>query len=385
MKKSIFIKFLRDTFKMFMIMALSVSAIVWVVQAVNYLDFVSEDGHGLLVYFKYTALNFPKIINRIIPFAFMISLFYQVLEYEKKNELLIFWINGITKKQFINVIVTYSFLITLFQVFLSAYVSPLSQHQAKQFIANSSNDFFPSLIKEGKFIDAIVDLTIFIESKDSDGNFKNIFLSNNFNLANKKKMLKKSEIIFAKNGILINGEKNRYFELLDGKIIRNDGSKIQEFTFEKIKYDLTEYTSSTNKFPKIQEAPSLFLIKCVYYKFTNKLKNVQDIRLGSKNYGCTEGGFKIILEEFLKRLFKPFYILLLGLIVSLLILRSKDQINYNRNKNFIFATSFFLIVISELSLRYSAQSITGTLFFIFFPLLIFITVYLFIYRKFGIS
>ena len=304
---------------------------------------------------------------------------------KKKNELLIFWINGITKKQFINVIVTYSFLITLFQVFLSAYVSPISQHKAKQFIANSTNDFFPSLIKEGKFIDAISGLTIFIESKNLDGNFKNIFLSNNFNAGNNKKTLKKSEIIYAKNGILINDEKSRYFDLLEGKIIRNDGSKIQEFSFEKIRYDLTEYTSNANKFPKIQEAPSLFLVKCVYYKFTNKLQDVKDIRLGSKNYGCTEGGFKIVLEEFLQRLFKPFYILLLGLIVSLLILKSKDQINYNRNKKFIFAASFILIVISELSLRYSAQSISGTLFFISFPLLIFITVYLFIYRKFGIS
>ena len=34
--------------------------IVWTIQAINYFDFVSEDGHGLKVYFLYTLLNFPK-------------------------------------------------------------------------------------------------------------------------------------------------------------------------------------------------------------------------------------------------------------------------------------------------------------------------------------
>ena len=122
MKKLIFLKFLKDTFKTFTIITLSIGTIVWVVQAVNYLDFISEDGHGLIVYFSYTLLNFPKIISRIIPFIFIISLFYQIIDYEKRNELLIFWVNGITKIKFINTIVIYSLVVTLFQIFLSAHV-----------------------------------------------------------------------------------------------------------------------------------------------------------------------------------------------------------------------------------------------------------------------
>ena len=53
----------------------SISLIVWVIQAVNFLDFVTEDGHGLMIYFKYTALNLPKIISRLVPIIFFISLF----------------------------------------------------------------------------------------------------------------------------------------------------------------------------------------------------------------------------------------------------------------------------------------------------------------------
>ena len=82
--------------------------IVWTLQAVNYFDFVSEDGHGLKVYFYFTLLNFPKIIHRIFPFIFFISLFYTIIRYEMNNQLNIFWMNGVNKIKFINVILIFS-------------------------------------------------------------------------------------------------------------------------------------------------------------------------------------------------------------------------------------------------------------------------------------
>jgi lipopolysaccharide export system permease protein len=54
MKKLIFRKFLLDAFFSFLVLIVSFSVIVWVIQAVNYLDFISEDGHGFKVYFLYT-------------------------------------------------------------------------------------------------------------------------------------------------------------------------------------------------------------------------------------------------------------------------------------------------------------------------------------------
>ena len=56
-------------------MCLVIGLIVWTLQAVNYFDYVVQDGHGLETYFIYTILNFPKIIHRIIPFIFFVHYF----------------------------------------------------------------------------------------------------------------------------------------------------------------------------------------------------------------------------------------------------------------------------------------------------------------------
>jgi lipopolysaccharide export system permease protein len=101
-KKLIFNKLFIDTLKFFLIITFSFGIIVWIIQAVNFLDFVTEDGHGLDVYFKYTLLNFPKILAELMPLMFFISLFYTLIRYEDNNELKIFWLIGIEKNYFVN-------------------------------------------------------------------------------------------------------------------------------------------------------------------------------------------------------------------------------------------------------------------------------------------
>ena len=74
MKKILFRKLLLDYMSFFLIALLSSSIIIWVFQAVNFLDIMIEDGRDYLVYFSYSMLNFPKIFSRLFPFVLYLSL-----------------------------------------------------------------------------------------------------------------------------------------------------------------------------------------------------------------------------------------------------------------------------------------------------------------------
>ena len=375
MKKLLFQKFLKDTFKFFLIICFSIGVIVWVVQAVSFLDFITEDGHGLNVYFSYTILNFPKIIHRILPFVFFISLFYQINQYEVKNELIVFWTHGINKLQFVNAILIYSLIFLLFQIFLGSYVSPLGQNEARSYIRNSNIDFFPALIKEGKFIDTVEKLTIFIGSKDESGNYKNVYLQESINLS-KSLETQETKTIYAKTGSLKNTPNSRYLELLDGEVIDKSNGKIDSFTFQKVDFDLTKYSSKTTTYPKIQELNIMVLVRCWYYSYSKKIKEFNDEYLN-----CEEGNMKPVAQEVSKRLFKPMYIPLLALLTSLIILKTKEDIRYDRYKIFLFLIVIFVIVISEISLRYVSNNSIGLLFFILFPIITFLITYIYLRMK----
>tara|TARA_B100000767_G_scaffold34636_1_gene29439 strand:- start:6966 stop:8105 length:1140 start_codon:yes stop_codon:yes gene_type:complete len=368
MKKLLFQKFLKDTTKFFIIIAFSIGLIVWVIQAVGFLDFVTEDGHGFYVYFKYTTLNFPKIIHRILPFVFFISIFYQITQYERKNELLIFWTNGVSKLNFINVIIVYAVLVALFQIILGGFISPKSQYEAKNFIKNSNIDFFPSLIKEGKFIDTVKNLTIFIEKKDEFGNYQNIFLNDNLDTTVGGGF--KNQVVYAKKGILYSDSKNRFFRLFDGHMINTNNNKTTTISFKKIDFNLSKYESKTTTTPKIQTLESKALIGCIYHD----LKNMKD-KFQHKYLLCNDKFIKDVKQELFKRFYKPIYLPLLALISSLLILMSKENQYYGHLKLTLFTFIFFIIIFSEMSLRYISYDQMGLVLFVSFPLLIFFLLY----------
>ena len=176
MKKLIFKKLAKDVFQFFLLVSISISLIVWVIQAVNYLDIVTEDGHGFKVYFLYTLLSLPKIFSKIFPFIYFISLFYIILKYENDNELIIYWTIGIKKIEFVNVLLKFSIFYLILQLLLTTLVVPMTLDKARSYIRDSNVDLFSSIVQEKKFIDTVKNLTIFVEEKNKNGELKNIFL-----------------------------------------------------------------------------------------------------------------------------------------------------------------------------------------------------------------
>ena len=370
MKKLLFTHFLKDTLFFFLLMSLSLGLIVWVIQAVNYLDFMTEDGHSFYVYFSYSVYNFPKIIHRILPFIFFVSLFYQINRYELKNELIIFWTSGVSRLQFVRVILSFSIFFFIFQIILGAYISPFSQDKARNFIRNSNVDFFPLLFQEGKFIDVVQNLTIYIESEKPVGVYNNIFLKeDNF----KDKNI--SKVIYAKNAVLRNNTGRRYLELNNGDVLNVGIFNTNNFSFEKIDFDLSQFTSKSTSFPKIQELNNSLLIKCFNHNLQGKTS-----RLESKIITCDKGSFKNVKEELFKRFYKPIYLPLLSLVTCLIFFTSKEDVKFTFYKYTIFLTGIMAIVISEITVKY-VSNISGLYLFILFPLFSIFSLYIFTYIK----
>ena len=192
MKKILFRKLLYDYIVFLFIALLSTTVVIWVFQAVNYLDIMIEDGRDYLVYINFSLLNFPKILSKIFPFILFFSIFYVTIKYELNNELMIFWNFGIHKIQIINFIFKVSILLTLIQIILTSIVVPKSQDMARSFLRSSSVNFFDNFIKPQRFNDTIKGVTIYSDKKDNEGNLKNLYLkkeldNNNFQITYAKK------------------------------------------------------------------------------------------------------------------------------------------------------------------------------------------------------
>ena len=367
MKKLIFKKLLFDITTFFLISSVTLGLIVWVIQAVNYMDFITEDGHSLGLYFKYTLLSLPKILSRILPFILFISVFYNLIKLENNNELLVYWTYGISKLKFINILFIFSLLFLIIQILLNIYVVPISLDKGRDYIKKSDLDFFPSLIKEKKFIDTVSDLTIFVDKINNKGELVNIFLKDQIED-------KESQIIHAKKGILQKQNGKNFLVLVDGEFINNLEGKVTNFSFKKTNFDLSKYSTKTTTYRKIQEVDIMVLINCLKNQYLKtSYTEVED-------FVCNNESLKNITQETLKRIFKPFYIPVICLIASLLIFVSKDSYAYSRIKIILFLFGIIALIASEISVRYSGLDNIKSLIFIGTPLIMIFIIYSIIFK-----
>ena len=376
MKKIAYKKLAKDCVNFFLLIIFTISVIIWVLQAVNYLDFVIVDGHGFLVYFKYTLLSFPKIISRIFPFAVFIAFSFILLRYENKNELVIFWNFGIKKIDFINFFIKFSIWFVLISLLLNAIITPFSQDKARSFIRSSNLDFFESILKPKKFIDVIENLTIYFDEKKENGELTKIFL-------NEKKDINNSQTTFAKTGTVNIKNDNRILTLYDGKSINNVDGKISEFKFSKTDYNISKFNSNTIMHQKTQEISTIDLIKCSLF-FKNSIENNNNAKILEIN-NCVFSNLENIYKQLYSRLVKPLYMTFLISISLLIILKSKSDHLYNINKFRMYLLAFLFIVFFESSSNLISVNLMQNLIVSILPLIFTLIIYLYFLIKLKVN
>ena len=287
MKKILFRKLLIDYLNFAFLSLISAGIVIWVFQAVNHLDIMIEDGRDYLVYLKFTLLNFPKIITKILPFVLFFSIFYVTNKYEVNNELIIYWNFGVSKIQVINFVFKVSILLMLLQIFLTSYIVPFSQDLARSFLRSSSVNFYGNFIKPKKFNDTIKGVTIYSDGKDENGILYNIYL---------KKEIDANEfqITYAKSGEFKEISKTPVLILYEGATISVKNREYSNITFSKSDFVLKNFETNTTTYKKTQEISSYKLIKCIinYYKFEVFLSEIEN---------CKYSNLENILKEFYKR------------------------------------------------------------------------------------
>ena len=380
MNKLIFRKFSLDILNFFLIASFSITFIVWIIQAVNLLDLVSDDGHSLKIYFYYVSLNLPKIFSKIIVFVFFISIFYVINKYNNSNELLVFWNNGIQKIKFINFILMFSLLFLIIQLALNLFIVPKSQNLGRLYIKESNIDFLPKLISEKKFINVMKNLTIFVEEYKKDGKLNKVYINENIDSS-------KSKIIVAENGRIIKKDNKYILRLFNGGITNINKDNAFTLNFSETDYDLSEFSTKTITHTKVQELDSIQMFLCLKEIFQNKKFNKDEKINKPESETCNGRTVKSLSEELYKRSVLPFYTLIISLIAASLVIEPRSKYFMKFHKLNLFLIGISVIIISQLSLKFFLNSMNILYLILFLPIILVILYYilLLIFTKFKLN
>jgi lipopolysaccharide export system permease protein len=367
LQNKIFQNFFKEIIRTFLIIVLGLSLIALTVRAVSFLKLVVDNGYSLYTYFQYSILNLFGIAPKFIPLAFLVAITIFILRHIDDSEFIILWSSGVKKIQIVNLFLFTSAVVLIFYLILSVFLTPIALNKSRQLLSQDKFNSFLPTVRAQQFSDSFKGFT-FIVGKKIENNIQKIFLHDTGN--NLKKLSANvsnvsSTVIVALNGTI---DKRRMI-LFDGQIIssKNNFEENEIIKFEQLNIDLSDLATTTIKQPKLQETSTLKLINCfVSSKVNSKI--------------CKEDAKKEILPILMRRIILPFYIPVVTLICSILLLRNQKL---NINKIFVFICSFVVLILTELIIRYTGLNNTLRLIYIIAPFSFLTIFYLVLIYKFS--
>ena len=364
----IYQNYLLDIFKTLLTILFSLTIIAWTVRAVNFLDLIVENGYPLATYFKYSILNIFGIVPKFIPLSFLLAIIIFILKQIQENELVILWTSGVKKIFLVNLFFIFSIIIIILYLLFSTYITPLALNKSRQLLSSEDFTSFLPTIKVQQFSDSFKGITFIVDQKNKN-EIQNIFLQDNANVLqniSSNKLKNTSNTIIARSG-LVEQEK---LILFNGQIIYSarDNSKNEIIKFKQLNVDLNNFSNTTIKTAKIQETSTIQLISCLNFKFFN-------------TSNCKSNFKEEIIPTLNRRIILPFYIPVIALIASFLLIKSKKRFFFNKIS--IFTYCFIILLYAELIIRYTGINTIAANLFIFSPVILCLFFYFFLINQFS--
>lgn len=340
-----------ELIKSFILILFSLSLIAWTVRAVNFLDLIVDSGYSTSTYFVYSILNLTNIMTKFIPLSFLLALILTIIRLERQNELLILWTSGVAKSKITNLFFLISVFILFVYVIFSTIITPTALYKSRSLIKQSGVDTVTNLLKPNAFSDAFKGLTFYIGEKD-DNIIRNIFIkddSNNLNNLLPEKSSPKNKTVIAERGII---NKNKI--VLEKGVVQSFESDdtVRVIQFNKTLLNFDNLDNRVIKDVKIQETSTLKILSCLKNHYYKKISDTY-----IKN--CPKNNIAIVIETFSRRVLMPLYIPLVSILISFMLIYTKNKKTKIINRYLIFLISFILLVLSELLVRYSGISKIG--------------------------
>ena len=298
----------------------------------------------------------------------MLALILTIYKFKNQKEFLILWSNGISKLKIINLFFIISIFVIILNLILSIFITPHTLNYSRIILKSSDLNQVGAAIKKNDFTDTFKNVTFFTENKNDKGEFENIFIRDESNsltglLSDKNA---KDKTIIAKKGYI---DKNNLI-LFDGVIHSFDGNEITSLKYQKTQIAINQLTNRTIQQPKLRETKTITLINCLITSSANLLN-------------CPLKGLKNeVIETLSRRVSMPFYILVVTLISCFFLFSKKEKEESNLKSFLVFILSFFVIIISEIFVRFSGKSEFNAIGYFLSPILFCPIIYfLLIYRS----
>lgn len=226
----------RTTFGAFVVVLVSLTAVIWVTQALRDIDIMTSQGQTILVFIGITGLIIPLLVLVIAPIALLIAVAHTLNKLSTDSEIIVMNAAGMSPwvlfRAFLNVAIVVSIIVAA----IGAYFAPKGLRMLRDWLTEVRANVVSTIVQPGRFTSMESGVSIHIRERRTNGQLVGIFLDDRRNP-------KERITVLAETGDLIDNDKGTFLVLQKGIVQRHEAGQRDPsmVVFERYAFDLSQF------------------------------------------------------------------------------------------------------------------------------------------------
>jgi lipopolysaccharide export system permease protein len=228
----------RTSFGAFALILLSLTAVIWVTQALRDIDLITGQGQTVLVFIGLTGLIIPLLMLVIAPVALLIAIAYTLNKLNTDSEIVVLTGAGMAPWRLFRPFLTVAVVVALLVATLASYVAPWGLRELRDWGASVRADVVANIVQPGRFITIEPGLTFHLRERRTNGQLVGIFMDD-------RRDPQMHSTILAEYGEIMENNNNKFMLLYNGSMQRLESGKLDPtiVLFDRHAFDLSRFNT----------------------------------------------------------------------------------------------------------------------------------------------
>jgi lipopolysaccharide export system permease protein len=228
----------RTTLNAFLVVLVSLTAVIWVTQALHDFDLVTNQGQTILVFMGITGLIIPLLVLVIAPIALLIAVAHVLNKLSTDSEIIVMNAAGMSPWVLFRAFMMVTLVVALLVAAISTYFAPKGLRMLRDWLTEVRANVVSTIVQPGRFTSIEKGVTIRISERRANGQLAGIFLDDRRNPNERL-------TVVAEAGELVDNDKGTFLILQKGIVQRHaaDQRDPAMVVFDRYAFDLSQFAA----------------------------------------------------------------------------------------------------------------------------------------------
>ncbi len=149
----------------FLVVLVSLTAVIWVTQALRDFDLMTSQGQTVLVFIGITGLIIPLLVLVIAPLALVVAVSHVLNKLGGDSEIIVMNAAGMSPWRLFRPLIAVAACVSVLVFAISSYLAPEGLRMLRRWITEVRTDLVTNIVQPGRFISIERGLTFYIRAR----------------------------------------------------------------------------------------------------------------------------------------------------------------------------------------------------------------------------